>query len=604
MTVRITIFFLLISISAFAQGTDKADAFKKALDEELAKRQNGVWLYQRSEVYRKTVLHNVNEKLHLGMQFQPKQPHPQSLPGIFSQDISNDPFGQEETSVAISRNDPNRILIGSNDEAEDVRSMPAYLSTDGGRSWNTSRMPIPPKPYYAYGDPFLAADQFGGFYYAFLIANDNPHISNIMVAHSADGITWTYGEPVIFGKVPSESFEDKESIAVDFGTTSPVNGRIYISWMHFDSDTSKEGLQLAWSDNLGQNWSTPIRIDNGSGFFSQVKVDRDGNVYYTYSEYKGDGTVGAHYLLVSYDHGATFIRRKIADYSNFPYSNKMHLPTLKGRDGFRAFPYITMDYDSRLNTLHVVYGSYTKWDDKTSYAMLFYSKTTDAGNTWSHPYSLGLQSDSLELRTDRFMPWMGINEDNGDVHILYYSSEDDPVNLRTEAYRAIIHTEGPVTYTRLSDSLFDPLHITDYTYTPVLGDYIGCAIRGSIYAYTWTEDRKGSPDGDVYAYINNPSAGVTGIRQVSANTLGIISAYPNPAINCKLNLNVAIPQTGNVLLSLSSIDGAFSKKLFQANLSSGTYEKEFDISGIASGEYVISLQNGNVSVQKKIVIVH
>ena len=605
MIVRIII-FLLISAGAYAQGTDREDAFQKALDEELAKRDNGEWLYQRSDVYRKTVLQTIAEKLHYGMQF-PKGTtpiQPQNQPGIFTQDVSKDPFAQEETSVAISRNDPNLILIGSNDEPADVRSMPVFLSTDGGKSWNTSRMPLPPKPYSAYCDPFVAADQFGGFYYAFLVANLKLQIFNIIVGHSTDGVTWTYGEPVIFGKPKPGSSEDKESIAIDTGTASPTNGRVYISWMHFDLDTSKQGLQLAWSDNLGQNWSTPVRIDRGSGFFSQVKVDRNGNIFYTYSEYKGDGTLGEHYLLISYDQGATFVRRKIADYYNFPYSTKQRVPTLKGRDGIQAFPYITMDYDSHLNTLHAVYGSYKKWDDTTHSAMLYYAKTTDAGVTWSHSYPLGFLDDSLALHTDRFMPWMGINEDNGDVHILYYSSQEDPKNIKIEAYRAIIHTEGPVTYTRLSDSLFDPLQITDYTYTPFIGDYIGCAIRGSTYAYAWTEDRKGFSDGEVYAYINNPFAGVSGIYQVSANALRIISAYPNPTTNGKLNLDVAIPQSGNVSLSLLSTDGAFCKKLFQADISSGTYEKEFDISGIANGEYIISLENGSASVQKKIVVLH
>jgi hypothetical protein len=606
MIIRITIFLLFISTVASAQSSEDAGIFKKSLEEELAKRKNGEWLYQRSEVYRKSVLHNVAEKLHLGTSFKTKdQPvSPQNLPGVFSQDISNDQFGQEETTVAISRNDPNLIVIGSNDEPEDVRSMPIFLSTDGGKSWNTSRMPIPPKPYYAYGDPFLAADQFGGFYYAFLIYNDKLSMSNIMVAHSVDGVTWTYGEPVIFGKGQSASSEDKESIAVDSGSVSPTNGRVYVSWMHFDADTSKQGLQLAWSDNLAQSWSEPVRIDNGSGFFSQVKVDKDGNVFYTYSEYVGDGTDGTHYLLISYDHGATFIRRKIGNYYNYPYSDREHIPTLKGASGFQAFPYITMDYDSHLNTLHVVYGSYKKWNDTTYSAILYYVKTSNGGITWSNPFPIGFQGDSTTLHTDRFMPWIGINQETDDVHILYYSSEDDPKNIKTEAYRAIIHTGGPVSYTRISDSLFNPLQVTDYNTIPFIGDYIGCGIRGSTDVYTWTENRKGYSDGEIYAYVINPSAGISGIHQVSANALNIVSVYPNPAANDKFNLDIAIPQSGRVTLSLLSISGAFSKKLFQEDLPSGTYEKELDIHGIANGEYIISLENGSAAVQKKIIITH
>ena len=137
MLFRITIFLLLASVTAFAQGSVSEQDFKRVLDEELAKRPNGTWLYTRSEVYRKTVLHHIAEKLHLGTAYQAdvSQMQVQSAQ-LFSGDVSTDPFGQEETSVAISRNNPKRIVIGSNDEPEDIRSMPIFLSTDGGMSWH------------------------------------------------------------------------------------------------------------------------------------------------------------------------------------------------------------------------------------------------------------------------------------------------------------------------------------------------------------------------------------------------------------------------------------------------------------------------------------
>lgn len=603
MFVRIIIFLLLCSATAFAQASNGEQAFKKALDEELAKRENGKSLYERSEIYRKTVLRHIGEGSHLGTQYQESGSQIQSQLGIFSGDVSNDAFGQEETSVAISRTDPNLIVIASNDEAANIRSMPVFRSTDGGMTWNTARMPIPPKPYYAYCDPFLAADQYGGFYYAFLIYNEKLSMSNIMVAHSTDGLTWTYGDPVIFGKQSSPNTEDKESIAVDLSTSSSTTGRVYVSWMHFDSDPGKEGLQLAWSDDLGQSWSAPQKVSNGSGFFSQVKIDKNGIVFYTYSDYRDDGSLADHYLLVSTDHGATFIRHKIADYRNYPYSAKQYYPTLKGSRGIRAFPYIVMACDSRRNILHVVYGSYETWNDSVRTAVLYYTKTSDQGDTWSQPLALGLQGDSSSLQTDRFMPWIGIDEVQGDVHLLYYSSQDDPKNIRTEAYRAVIHPQGSISYMHLSDSLFDPLHVTDFTYTPSVGDYTGCSIDGSTFAYAWTEDRKGSADGEIYAYIKNARSGAAIIRQVSATALNIFSVYPNPVSNGKLTLGFANPQSGKISLSLSSANGAFSKKLFQAELASGTYEKEFDLTGIASGNYSISLDNGNISVQKKIVVV-
>ncbi len=609
MLFRVLIFLILFSATAFAQFTSNEEAFKHALHEELAKRDNGAWLYARSEVYRKTVLHHIAEKLHLGTAYQ-KNFHemlPQSIQS-FSGDVSNDQLGQEETSVAISRSDPNRIVITSNDEAEDVRSMPVYLSTDAGMSWNTERMPIPPKPYYAFGDPFVIGDKDNGFYYAFLIYNEKAYLSNIMVAHSADGLIWTYGNPVIADKKPDASTEDKESIAIDLGKNSSVNGRVYISWEHFDSDPSKNGLQLAWSDNAGSSWSAPVRIDSGTGFFSQVKVDNNGNVFYTYSQYTNNGDQEEHYLLISYDHGVTFIRRKIAEYYNYPYSISQQIPTLKGDRGIKCFPYIAIDYDSHLNILHAIYGSYYTWNDTVSTAVLYYTNTKDEGQSWTAPLAIGFEKDSSSLHTDRFMPWIGVDQTNGDVHILYYSSQEDPGNIKIAANRAIIHQDGEIVYTQLSDSLFNPLQVTDYLTFPFIGDYTGCAMIGSTFVYTWTENNKELPaglypDGEIYAYTSSQSAGVPAMHQVSARALSIFSAYPNPATSGKLTVGIAVPNSGTVSLLISSIDGSFVNKLFSENLAKGTYEKEFDISGIASGDYIISLETDYGFAQKKIVII-
>ncbi|MFI5264440.1 MAG: sialidase family protein, partial [Candidatus Kapaibacterium sp.] len=552
MLVRVTIFLLLASVSAFGQSVSSEQDFKRALDEELAKHENGAWLYSRSDVFRKNVLRHINEKLHLGTTYENKsgQMLPQSFQK-FDGDVSNDIFPQNEPSVAIARGNPSRILVGSNDGPEDIRSMPAYLSNDGGITWNTSRMPSPPKPYVAFGDPFLTADQYSGFYYAFLIQNDADYLSNIMVAHSPDGVSWFYGDPVIKNKKPDASVEDKECVAVDLGHYSLTNGRVYVAWYHSEQSIEKSGLQLAWSDDFGVSWSKPVMVDSGDGFFSQIQIDDFGNIYYSYSLYPFDASISQHYLLVSHDHGATFTRRKMADFYNYPYSKFQYKPTLKGANGICAFPYITINYDVQTGTLHAVYGSYKKWNDSLSTSVLYYTFTRDEGVTWSHPYAIGFQGDSAALKTDRFMPWVAVDETTGNVHILYYSSENDSNNIKIEAYRVIFAKEVPLNYTRLSDSLFDPLHVTDYGNAPFVGDYIGCALQGTTSVYTWTENRKGLPpeqfaDGEIYAYVNSVSSGVSGFHQVSANALAIFSAYPNPAAKGRITLGLAIPQSSAV----------------------------------------------------------
>jgi hypothetical protein len=520
---------------------------------------------------------------------------------VFSGDISRDEFGQEETSVAISVTDPNRIVIGANDEAANIRSMPIYLSTDGGSSWNTSHMPYPPGQYQACCDPVLASDPKGGFYYAFLIVNQQASLSNILVAHSADGLTWTYGDPVLANKGSSTNQEDKESIAIDLSPSSSTYGRIYVSWQRFDTAYNFALLELAWSDDEGKSWSPAARIQFDSGFFPQVKVDKHGNVFYSYSLYRDDGKFAGQYVLYSTDHGLTFSQHKIAEYLNYPYSKRERLGTLKGSGGIRAFPYITMDYDQQHDLLHVIYGTYKTWKDGKSSALLFYTNTGDGGNSWSSLLPIGYTGDSSSLESDRFMPAIAADEKTGDAHIIYYSSESDSNNIKCEAMRAIIHADGKAEYKNLSDSLFNPLSVTDFYPFPFIGDYTGCAIKNETYAYSWTEDRKGFPDGEIYAYVVSGKSGISERHQVSAKSLAIYSVYPNPIVN-KVTLGFAIPTSGIAQVWLVSIGGV-RKKLYEGHFAEGTYTKESDLGTIANGEYFVTVETEYGIAQRKIVIV-
>ncbi|MEP7234185.1 MAG: T9SS type A sorting domain-containing protein [Ignavibacteriota bacterium] len=607
--------FWVVLLAFVCSGTLRAqqisdERYTNALNQELSKHENGAWLYQRSEIFRKMIGRTLANNLQLDHNTTGEIPETQSaIAPTFSGDISNDPFGQEEPSVAISRNNPSRIVIGANDEPADIRSMPIFLSTDAGLSWSTSRMPSPPKPYYAYSDPSLVSDQYNGFYYAFLIANETEHLSNILVAHSSDGVSWNYDGPVIADKQGDASYEDKESLALDVGNYSKTYGRLYVSWMHTEAKLSNCGLRLSWSDNQGLTWSAPKIIDSSTyGFFTQLKVDNYGKLFFTYSRFADVDSVAEHYLLVSHDNGESFIRQKIADYRNYPYSKEEGSPTLKGRKGVRAFPYIVMDYKESTKTLHVVYGSYEKWANGKSNALLYYVNSDDEGKSWREPLPIGFEGDSSALHTDRFMPWIATDALTSSIYIIYYSSQNDTTNTKLEAHRLILSKEVPITYSVLSDSLFDPLHVTDYTITPFIGDYIGCAAQGSTQVYAWTENRKGLPaqqflDGEIFAFVNSTSTGVSELHQVSANSLGIYSVYPNPS-GGNLKLGIAIPEQGSVSLTIAGAQGALKKKIFLGQMQQGTYQKECDLHDLGSGEYTITLEEGKMSSRTKIIITH
>src|SRR5690606_26010269 len=72
--------------------------------------------------------------------------------------------------------------------------------------------------------------------------------------------------------------------------------------------------------------------------------------------------------------------------------------------------------------------------------------------------------------SDKFLPALS-KDDKGNIHILYYSSENDPDNLLTEMYLASTGDFGNTfTYKNLSTEKFNPHDIV--VESSYMGDYI------------------------------------------------------------------------------------------------------------------------------------
>src|SRR5256886_16608984 len=171
---------------------------------------------------------------------------------------------QNEPSIAVDPNNPNRIVVGSNDyvtrtwsctvngtpcsELGDAYSG-AYYSNDGGATWccvatdpNNLATLIPGVEhltggqYDAGGDPALAFDTQGNVFFAGL-GFDRTQAPNTVAVNrgtfDSNGILH-WGLPTFIGQTTSKSIlNDKEWIAVDTHATSHFTDRIYVSWTRF-----------------------------------------------------------------------------------------------------------------------------------------------------------------------------------------------------------------------------------------------------------------------------------------------------------------------------------------------------------------------------------
>ncbi len=569
------------------------------IKEEIVKHPNGEWLYPRSEVFRKTIGYKLKQRDTLLRQAQ------QATGGNYK-NVSLDDFGQDETSVAISRTDKNNIVIGSNDEVMDIRSMPSYTTTDGGKTWDTYRIPKVPPPYSALGDPMIVADNGGGFYYAHLIKDFASNLSNILVSYSPDGKKWMYTAPVVT-KTSTHDDEDKESIAIDRDPASPYYNRLYLSWLHFDSAFYLSGIRIAYSDDSAKTWSKPIVVTQGYRYFSQVKVGKGGKVFLAFSEYSehgADDDTTYHYFLSSDDGGKTFATDTLAPYFNYPFYLGAGLTLLKGSNGFRSIPYITYDIDPILNIIHLVYVDYGYWDHANSKrsSILKYVTSTDEGKTWTSPATIGFEGDSSSLQRDRFQPSLSIDPITGKAYLFYLSSENDTKNIKYQPYLLRLSTTEKAF--ALTDSMSNPFQVIGINGDPFIGDYTGIDVYDGNFCAAWTENPDKGIKGEIYAFIStNIDSVKKGIRQtpIIPKAISIVSIYPNPGASTR-TITFDLQRSGELQIKLFDAEGKFVAAILNEYFTNGGHSIEVIFPSLASGVYSLVCSQGDISSAINIII--
>ena len=185
-----------------------------------------------------------------------------------AEDLQVDQTTQSETSVAVNGT---QVVVGFNDSQKllDGRVFTAgadltgyAYSTDGGASFTDGGV-LPNAPgQQNVGDPAVAADRAGNFYYATLSEDFSANSLNVVVAKSADGGK-TWSTPVRVNTLPPGifQFDDKDAIAVGPDPTTPSQDDIYVGWDAFSFSSSgpsfgpTTSLHLAHSTDGGRTWA-------------------------------------------------------------------------------------------------------------------------------------------------------------------------------------------------------------------------------------------------------------------------------------------------------------------------------------------------------------
>lgn len=379
-----------------------------------------------------------------------------------------------ETTMAASEANTGVIVGGWNDyrQAGNVR-VGACLSTDGGLTW-TDFLLRPPagNQTSVEGDPMTAFDNrtgdvwVGGISFAgnggLFVARKRPQ--------DAD-----FGTPVM----ARVGFVDKGWMAIGPDPLDMDETRIYITY--------NEGIVI--SDDFGASWSSPRSLGFGLGYLP--RVGPNGELYIAYWDVS-DGVV----MRRSFDGGRTIsgeitiaTRMDVWDtQSGIRFPGSFRVPSLN---------YLAVDPTT--GTLYCVYFDTTDFDGGRANVDLYFTKSTDQGDSWTTPVVI---NEDAPTPGDQFFPWLEVTR-NGRIHMLFYDTRnvvqnDGGGNAFIDAYYSYSDDEGDTwTETRLTpnswESRFDGLG------GGFIGDYLGGAVAGSRFWPLYLDTQVG--DASIYTHV-------------------------------------------------------------------------------------------------------
>ncbi len=182
-------------------------------------------------------------------------------------------------------------------------------SADAGVHWRAGTLSL--GGYFAASDPVVA---FDAAHHVWLIAGIGfrGRAHEVFVARSTDGLKWS--GPVVAADDADED-RDKEWVGCDNGAHSGFRGRCYLAYV----DTTRWMLGIRTTDDGGQTWSKPVRLQpgvtgHGAAFSGPIPMTRpNGDLVVPYSFFaplneggRGISEEDRVAAVVSHDGGATF----------------------------------------------------------------------------------------------------------------------------------------------------------------------------------------------------------------------------------------------------------------------------------------------------------
>ncbi|MHC1776791.1 MAG: T9SS type A sorting domain-containing protein [Lentimicrobium sp.] len=482
-----------------------------------------------------------------------------------------------EPSIIINPKDPDLIMAGANLDNY-------YFSDNGGYTWSESRLFS--TSLGVWGDPCLVVDTMGNYYFFHLSNPPGPAwIDRIVCQKSTDnGATWNQGTGI---GLNADKEQDKEWAVVDEKTN-----RIYVTWTQFDKYGSFDPadsttILFSGSDDLGETWTDPVRINQIAGdcYDSDNTVEGavpamgpDGEIYVAWA-----GPSGIMFDR-STDGGVTWLDDDIFVTEN-PGGWDYSIPDISRANGL---PVTCCDLSNgpHRGTIYINWSDQRNGSNDTD---IWLVRSVDGGNTWCEP----IRVNDDPAGKQQFFCWMTIDQVTGKLWFVFYDRRNHDDSM-TDVYMAVSENGGDsFTNFKVSESPFYPVEDIFF------GDYTNVSACNNVVRPIWT--RLHNNELSIYTAMVDPL--VTGLNEISPEIMTDFQTYPNPF---KHSISFSFKLTSESIVNLELYNTLGQRVAIPVDselLPSGKYVKTIDAhaGNLQPGIYYFKLRIGYNQLWKKVI---
>jgi hypothetical protein len=385
-----------------------------------------------------------------------------------------------EEQIAVDPTDDRRLVAAITDYARGDAATKYVYSVDHGTTWKEKFIPMNNNgspltrdgSWQVAGDPMLAVDKQHRVYLSEIYFNRINSASGVYVSVSnfdpSSGVSFTTSNtfPVATNlSSTSTRSEDKPWITTD-NSTSPFNGRVYVTWTRYVSNPSSNVILFSRSTNGGRNWSAPIQVSapshNNAVQGSQVAVGPGGEIYVVYEVFLAGG-LRQQFLTKSIDGGASFSMPLAIT----PRFNELTFPSIYRKNSFASLAVSPLDGS--------VYVAYADQPNSTVGAEVELVASRDGGATYTAPTVMNDTSAGQQ-----FFPAIAVDR-RGVLHASWFDTRKSPSDSTFYEVYSARSADGGLTFGRNSRVTGNAVRAGSF-----IGDYAGIAVTNDITFPVWT----------------------------------------------------------------------------------------------------------------------